>query len=390
MTESSAVIFIPDDTQKTGLEIPLFLFPTMGSPLLAWVVSSMQEAGCRRCFLACPKTFVSQAKACFPRGLELTVCDGQNPTDQLHVFLSTTPAEERAVTVLTAPVVYLPDPACRPGDAAVRRSGAFRAPLSAMMDALDRELLLGRFLTEHGKPKGADAGFYAVTAPEELLDWQKPVLRTRLRQLAGRGVQIWDQDACYISPTSSIGSGTQILPGTILRGECHVGENCVLGPGAMLEDSTVDDRSRVNASQLCGARLEADCTVGPYAHLRAGTVLKRGCHAGAFVEMKNAELGERVMAAHLAYLGDCTVGQDSNIGCGVATANFDRVEKHRVILGTQSFVGCNTSLVAPVQVGDGAYIAAGSVITQDVPPAALGIARARQVNKKDWASRHKK
>lgn len=208
--------------------------------------------------------------------------------------------------------------------------------------------------------------------------------------MAQQGVRIWDLDSCYVSPWTTIGRGTELLPGVMLTGCNSVGSGCTIGPDTYLSDCSVADGARVMSSRGEHAVIGPDCEVGPFANLRPGTRLGPAVKAGAFVEMKEAQVGARTQVAHLAYLGDATLGQDCNIGCGVATANFDRVDKHETVLEDSAFVGCHTSLVAPVRVGQGAYIAAGSVITQDVPPGALGLARSRQTNKKEWANRHKK
>lgn len=146
----------------------------------------------------------------------------------------------------------------------------------------------------------------------------------------------------------------------------------------------------MNASQVRDSRVGQDAVVGPYASVRGGCELGRSVRAGSFVELKNARLGENTQVPHLAYLGDTEAGANCNFGCGVTTANFDRVQKHETVVGEGAFIGCNTALIAPLQVGSGAYIGAGSTITEDVPAQALGIARARQSNKKEWAAKHKK
>jgi bifunctional UDP-N-acetylglucosamine pyrophosphorylase/glucosamine-1-phosphate N-acetyltransferase len=140
-------------------------------------------------------------------------------------------------------------------------------------------------------------------------------------------------------------------------------------------------------SHLNGATLEAGAKCGPYANLRPGAVLRSGAKVGNFVEVKNAELGERVAASHLTYIGDAAVGADSNIGAGTISCNYDGFNKHRTVLGEGAFIGSNSTLVAPVTIGEGAYVAAGSVITGDVPDDALGLGRARQVNKEQWANK---
>jgi bifunctional UDP-N-acetylglucosamine pyrophosphorylase/glucosamine-1-phosphate N-acetyltransferase len=139
-------------------------------------------------------------------------------------------------------------------------------------------------------------------------------------------------------------------------------------------------------SVLSESRLGPEAQVGPFSHLRPGSQLQRGAHVGNFVEMKNSVLGERVKAMHLTYLGDARVGAESNVGAGTITCNYDGTHKYPTTLGRRVFVGSDTALVAPVRVGDGAYIAAGSVITENVPSDALALARGRQVNKPGWAA----
>ena len=158
----------------------------------------------------------------------------------------------------------------------------------------------------------------------------------------------------------------------------------------MIDDSEIGENVKVYHSMISNSKLASDSMIGPYAHIRDGCEIGRGVRIGNFVEVKNARIREKTMASHLSYIGDAEIGSGCNFGSGTATVNFDRVNKHKTTIGNNAFVGCHTSLVAPVTVGDGAYIAAGSVITEDVPENALGIARSRQSNKKDWAAKHKK
>jgi len=136
--------------------------------------------------------------------------------------------------------------------------------------------------------------------------------------------------------------------------------------------------------------LEDRVRVGPYAHIRGGCRLRAGAFIGAFVELKNADVGANSFVAHLTYIGDADIGGHVNVGCGCATANFDGISKHRTLVGDDAFIGCNSVLVAPVSVGEGSVVAAGSVVTEDVPPEALAIARSRQVVKEDWAKDREK
>ena len=198
---------------------------------------------------------------------------------------------------------------------------------------------------------------------------------------------ISDQD--FIDPEVEIAPGAVILPGCILRGKTVIGANCVIGPNTLLENTIVEAGSTVNASQCYDSHLGPNNKIGPFTHVRTGTVTDEGVHLGAYVETKNANFAEGNTVSHLTYIGDADVGKYCNFGCGTVTVNYDRVHKSRTVIDDNAFIGCNTNLIAPVHVGEGAYIAAGSTVTDDVPPAALAIARARQQNKRDWANRHK-
>lgn len=390
MTVDAVVMFVPDDTGKTGLEQPLMLEQVQGVPLLSWLAGALAQSGARRFFLVAQPGYIARAKACFPAELPLTVCTESDAADLLHVFLSTMDDGADQVAVIAGPCMYIAEPAARPVQKTDERPVAFRANRLTLMNALDGDFSLSRFLAKSASAWGAGDGIYPVSDYPELLDWQKAMNRSQLLRLARCGVRIWDLDNCYVTPWTTVGAGTELLPGTVLTGRNCIGAGCTIGPDTYLTDVSVADGARVVQSRGASVTIGMDCTVGPFAHLRPGTVLGPGVHTGAFVEINRTSLGARTQVAHLTYLGDATVGQDCNIGCGVSTANFDRVDKFETQVGDNAFVGCDTCLVAPVRVGQGAYIAAGSVITQDVPDGALALGRSRQTNKKDWASKHKK
>lgn len=388
MAERSAVILLPDDRKKTGLPVPLMLHPASGAPLLAWLAEALAAKGAERFFLLCPRDFLEAAKECFPESCSLMTCDQEDPGDFLHVFLSTTPMDEQQVLLISGPGVYLPTEASRPDNAGERRSPAQRVRRQKLMEALDGGDL-PEFIRE-SRASGQVDGFYAVSSAMELAAFRDWMNQDRLLRLLSGGVQIWDLHNCYVDPRAEIGSGSELLPGVILRGRTKIGSGSVIGPNCLLENAEVGENCRVNASQIYDSKVESGCQVGPFAHIRPGTHMGENAKAGAFVELKNTNLGESAKVAHLSYLGDSNVGEKTNVGCGVATANFDRAEKHRTEIGAGSFLGCHSCLVAPVTLGEGSYVAAGSVVTQDVPANALAVARSRQVNKKDWASKHKK
>ncbi len=204
------------------------------------------------------------------------------------------------------------------------------------------------------------------------------------RQMAA-GVEIVCDDGVIIQPGVQIGQDTVILPGTILKGKTVIGKNCVIGPHTVIEDSFVGDGCHVNACQIEQSRLEERIKIGPFTHVRPGSHLMAGVKIGNFVEVKNAVVGENTAVAHLTYVGDSDVGKNVNFGCGTVTVNFDGHDKYRTVIGDDCFIGCNSNLIAPVTIGSGSYIAAGSTITDPVPEDALAIARARQIVKPGWA-----
>lgn len=229
-------------------------------------------------------------------------------------------------------------------------------------------------------------GFCPVDSLRALLDVGQLLRRERMLRLLRSGVQIYDPDNCYVEPMAQVEPGAVLLPGAMLRGQTLVREGAVIGPQTTLDNAEIGPGSRICNSVVEDSTVGANVQVGPYAHLRPGTKLERGVKVGSFVEVKNSHLGENTWASHLSYLGDAEIGAEVNLGCGAVTVNFDRAEKHRTTIADRAFVGCNSALIAPLHVGSGAYIAAGTVVTEDVPAEALAIARTKQSNKKDWAA----
>lgn len=202
-----------------------------------------------------------------------------------------------------------------------------------------------------------DGRDYCLDSPAALADARKAAQRVVNLMFIGMGADIVDIETAYIHPDTRIGRGTVIYPCTVIRQDVRIG---------------------------------SDCSVGPFAYLRPGTRVGDGVKLGDFVEIKNSTLGSRTSVSHLTYIGDSDVGEGVNFGCGTVTVNYDGKSKARTTIGNGAFIGCNTNLVAPVTVGEGAYTAAGSTITEDVPPHALAIARERQVNKESWISPKKR
>lgn len=214
-------------------------------------------------------------------------------------------------------------------------------------------------------------------------------LAAKRQSLLEGGVEMLDPSAVYVEDTVTVGAGTLLLPGTILRGNTVVGTNCRLGPDVMLTGCTVGDGVTINASQCEESEIQKDCQIGPYTHIRPHCVVGEGSKIGAFVQLKNCTLGKGTKMAHLTYVGDSDVGEGCNFGCGTVTCNYDGFQKFRTTIGDHVFVGCNTNFVPPVKVGDGAYIAAATTVTQDVPADAMVIGRPRQQVKEGWAAENR-
>jgi bifunctional UDP-N-acetylglucosamine pyrophosphorylase / glucosamine-1-phosphate N-acetyltransferase len=262
----------------------------------------------------------------------------------------------------------------------------------ALLDALPRlspdnaqgELYLPQTL-EALRAVGATVAAHVVRDERLVLGVNDRVGLARARAIAQRaineshmraGVTIVDPECTYVDVDVQIGEDARIEPATHLRGASIVGARAVVGPQTTVIDSVIGDGARVMISWLEGARLERDVNVGPFAYLRPGTVLHAGSKVGTFVEVKNSDIGAGAKIPHLSYIGDADVGEGTNLGASTITANYDGEAKHRTTIGKDVKGGVDTAFVAPVTVGDGAFTAAGSVITEDVPPGALAVARA--------------
>ncbi len=208
-----------------------------------------------------------------------------------------------------------------------------------------------------------------------------------LMAYAEKGVRFVSTDGVVICPTALIGEGTVIYPNVQIKDGVVIGRDCEITAGSVISGCTVGNGCHINATQMYDSVLDDGVKIGPFSHVRPGTHLHAGVKVGDFVEFKNADVGAGTKVAHLTYVGDADVGEDVNFGCGTVVSNYDGRNKYRTVIGSHAFIGCNTNLIAPVTVGDGAYTAAGSTITDGVPEGALGIARARQVNLEGWVKR---
>jgi bifunctional UDP-N-acetylglucosamine pyrophosphorylase / glucosamine-1-phosphate N-acetyltransferase len=229
-----------------------------------------------------------------------------------------------------------------------------------------------------------------INSRTELAEVSRIVRQTKNEELMAAGVTIIDPATTYIEPDVEIGPDTVIHPGVAIQGQSRVGAACEIHSHVRIVDSQIADKVVIqDFCLILGSRIAENATVGPFAHLRPETVVGDGAKIGNFVELKKTTLGPGSKANHLAYLGDATIGAKVNVGAGTITCNYDGKAKHQTVIDDGAFIGSDSQLIAPVRIGKGAYVAAGSSITEDVPPGALGIARGRQANVADWAERRK-
>ena len=325
MDQKLAVLFMPDDMTLTKEKTPLMLRPILFCPILTWMVEELMGRGIERFFIVSDKRAHDMMRPYVPENADVVYVDGARHGEELLTLLKD---EKGSVLIVNGAVLPV---------------GVFSGGAVYSADAKE----CCKVLKEHGAfaafPKGAEItkGFLPVGDDEELRAAQDMCRRKIADKHFAAGVSIMDPNNIYIDPRVKIGSGTVILPGTILRGRTVIGKNCTIGPNAMIRDCTVGDETEVNASQLNESTVGAHTTVGPFAYVRP-----------------NSKIGDHVKVGFKKFR--CTIGDDA-------------------------FIGCNTNLIAPVTVGNGSYIAAGSTITDEVPADSLAIARERQVNKPGWA-----
>jgi bifunctional UDP-N-acetylglucosamine pyrophosphorylase/glucosamine-1-phosphate N-acetyltransferase len=244
--------------------------------------------------------------------------------------------------------------------------------------------------------KGLKIGTYEVKNPVEILGINdriqlyqaSEVMRKRILEYHMKdGVTIIDPNSTFIDDRVKIGMDTVIYPGTIIEGSTEIGEDCMIGPNSRIISSTIGSCVEIVNSIVVESVIGNNTSIGPFAYIRPENRIGSNVKIGDFVELKKSVIGDKTKIPHLSYIGDTTVGKNTNIACGVITVNYNGKEKNRTDIGNNTFVGCNVNLIAPVKVEDNSYIAAGSTITDDVPEYSLAIARERQVIKEDWVKK---
>ena len=229
-----------------------------------------------------------------------------------------------------------------------------------------------------------------INSQTELAEASAMMRQAKCEELMSAGVTIIDPATTYVGPDVEVGHDTVLHPNVYLEGRTTIGAACEIHAGTRLVDATIDDHVVIlNYCVITDSHVHSHAQLGPFAHLRPGSDVGEEARVGNYVELKKASLGRGSKASHLTYLGDATIGADVNVGAGVITCNYDGTRKHQTVIGDGAFIGSDSQLVAPVTIGKGAFVAAGSSITQDVPDESLGIARSRQENKNGWARRRR-
>lgn len=385
---SSAIVTI-DRCPQDSDSLPLMLRPLLFSPAAVWLVRALQGAGVERFLLLTRPELASEAAACCPEGTQVCSLDAPELKDTVRSFAAGA----------KGPVISVSRPVWLGFAGAGLLTGLRKLP-EPEEDFCGLSRIDPETLAAFETPADLEGG--EVFAPalddsplvfpleEDALSYVQDLARLDLNDhFLHQGVRMLDPASVYIDPTVTLGRDTVLLPNVILRGDTHIGAGCEIGPNTMIRDCTLGDGCVANSSQLNEAVFGKDVNIGPFAYVRPGTRVADGCKVGDFVEVKNAVIGTGTKLPHLIYVGDSDVGAHCNFGCGSITCNYDGNHKYRTTVGDNVFIGCNTNLVAPVTVEDGAFTAAGSTITSTVPADALAVARARQVHKEGWAKRHR-
>ena len=447
-----AVILAAGKGTRMRSSRPKVLHEIAGKPLLRWVLEAARESGCERCLVVVGHA-AGQVREAFPdddivwveqaeqlgtghavaqtRGLvgdaeKILVLSGDVPAVRASTLRGLLDAGQDkwgalAIARVTEPgslgrvlqrhdgslerIVEASDATSDELALETINAGLYVLPVPELFEYLARlgtdnakgELYLtdalGAAAREHG------VGTFVVEDPEEALGVndrrdlariQRVLVGRSVEALMESGVTILDPEHTLIEPSVAVGRDSEIHPGVVMIGESMIGEGCTVHAGAWIRNSRVESDVEIGPySVLDGATVGPEASIGPFARLRPGADIGRGARVGNFVEVKNARLEDGVKAGHLAYLGDAEIGEGANIGAGAVTCNYDGRAKHRTIIGRGAFIGSDTMLVAPVEVGSGAVTAAGSVITNDVPEGALGVGRSRQRNIDDWSKRRR-
>ena len=393
METAGVIVFLPREGNGRSLMLEDLLF----EPAAMWLAEALRRAGVERFLVVCHQNDREEAAICFPQETEIITTGTEDANQRLSAFLTGCTGR---VVVVTKPVQLMEEDVRTlleerpPRSSDDRESGVCRIDAAALAQALEEGEDFETALRARADRLGGGSIWLQSAHPirpgwRERMESELLARNSGAVRLMESGVRIIDPNSVYVGPRVTVGAGTVLLPGTILRGETTIGGACEIGPNTMIRDCVIGDRVTINASQLNESTVEEGTKVGPFAYVRPNCHVGKDVKVGDFVELKNSTIGNGTKISHLTYVGDSDVGQGVNFGCGTVTVNYDGITKYRTTIGDHAFIGCNTNLVAPVKVGDGAYTAAGSTITQEVPADSLAIARSQQVVKKQWAAKRR-
>jgi bifunctional UDP-N-acetylglucosamine pyrophosphorylase / glucosamine-1-phosphate N-acetyltransferase len=230
--------------------------------------------------------------------------------------------------------------------------------------------------------------FSGVNSMVQLESVQNELINEKIQQLQLEGVNFYNSKTNIIHQEVEIGAGSVIYPGVIIEGKSKIGKGVIIESNCMVKDSVIEDNAYIKSScYIDQSQIMSEAKIGPFAHLRPNSVIGNNAKVGNFVEIKKAKLETGAKVSHLSYIGDATIGENSNIGCGFITCNYDGKNKHQTIIGKNSFIGSDCQAIAPINIGDNSFIACGSTLTQDVPSEAFAIARSKQITKEKMAKK---
>lgn len=411
---SARVCWVVESRGGCRLDRPVPLLDLCERPLFRWSLLAAAEVGSHGLTAVVPRDVLSVCGAgVFPAGLS-PVASAEDPFFAAAMSSVGSEKGEAVVVVMSSACPLLtPGDFCAPVARIASGTGYIRvgrpsSPVAAVFsgDAFaDFRLFCeargagdGDALSEWaGQTRfgGPDVGppdspcHQRVTDCVGLAEAEKEIRRRIRLAWLEAGVTMIDPDRVLIGPDVALGSGVVLYPDVVLAGDTTIGDRCVILPGSFLENASLAEGVRVEYSVIRNSKVGARTSVGPFAHIREGAVVGAENRVGNFVEIKKSTTGAGTKASHLSYLGDASIGRHVNIGAGTITCNYDGRKKHQTVVGDNAFIGSDSILVAPVHVGENAYTAAGSTITEDVPEDSLGIGRARQRNVLGWGKRER-
>ena len=409
MTVFSALIFAGSDSKRMKSERAKEVHKICGREMINHVLDTAFAAGAQCARIIAPENAVEIADAVSDRA-ECVFLSDTGASAKIKAFLEM--AENVIVLFGDMPLITaktlkdaMAEHLGKNNDVTVLGNGS-DADINSYILKAEKLLtftdISGDAVTEKIKDitkNSANSGVYNVDDADELmrindrieLATATKILQRRINtKLMLEGVTIIDPDNTFICKDAVIGIDTVIYPGTVIEGKTVIGKNVYIGPNCRLINATIGDGTDVNISTIVESSVGSNTHVGPYAYIRPGCNIGSGCKVGDFVELKKAQIGDGTKLSHLTYVGDAEVGCNVNFGCGTVVVNYDGKNKYKTVIKDNAFIGCNSNLVSPVTVNEGAYIAAGSTITDEVPKNTLAIARARQIIKENWQDRRKK